>query len=153
VDLGQILSDVAEITRFRWDRAAGDPRPPIALTLDLQPVPPVPGSAYELTQVFTNLVINACEALTAGGHVRLSTRFDGVHAVALVTDNGPGLRREMRDHLFERHFSTKGRGNSGLGLTIVAEIIGRHGGHVLADSARGEGTTFLVLLHVAPNGR
>ena len=147
VDLRQVLADVADITRFRWDRAPGDPRPPIAVSVDLQPTPPVPGSTAELIQVFTNLVVNACEAMVEGGTLRLSTGFDGVHAVAAVTDDGPGMSQETRARLFHRHFSTKGAGNSGLGLAIVAEIIGRHSGHVIADAQPGRGTTFLVLLH------
>lgn len=152
VDLGQLLSDVVEITRFRWDRAAGDPRPAIQLELDVQPTPPVTGNTGELVQVLTNLVINACEAMNEGGRLRVGTRSDGTHAVVFVADEGPGMSRETRERIFERRFSTKGPENSGLGLAIVAEIVSRHGGHVIADSARGRGTTFLVLLHPAAAG-
>lgn len=149
VDLRGLLEDVAEITRFRWGRVAGDPRPPLTVQLDLQDVPPVPGQVGELQQVFTNLVINACEAMPQGGAIWLRTRHDGQHAVAMVSDDGPGMTEETRTRVFNRAFSTKGADNSGLGLSIVADIVARHGGHVIVESAPDQGTTFYVMLHPA----
>jgi CheY-like chemotaxis protein len=117
------------------------------LQLDLAEVPPVRGHEGEFIQVFTNLVINACEALADGGTVRLSTRYDGRHVLATVQDDGPGMTAETRQSLFERHFTTKHGDNSGLGLSIVADIVRRHGGHVLVNSEPGCGTSFYVSLH------
>lgn len=150
VDLRQVLEDVAELTRFRWDRLAGDTRPPVTVHLDLAQVPPVRGHEGEFIQVFTNLVINACEALTGGGNVRLTTRYDGNHVLATVQDDGPGMTPETRQSLFQRHYTTKHGDNSGLGLSIVAEIVRRHGGHVLVRSEPGRGTTFYISMHPEP---
>lgn len=145
VDLNQILLEVAETTRFRWWRPAGDARRPIQLRLDLREVPPVRGQAADLTRVFTNLVLNACEALGEGGEVLLRTRYDGSQVMAVVADNGPGMSEEVRRCLFARHFSTKPGDHRGLGLSIVQGIVREHGGHVLLDSAAGRGTSFCLL--------
>jgi two-component system, cell cycle sensor histidine kinase and response regulator CckA len=149
LDLNRILLDVAEITRFHWGRVAGDSRPNIIVQLGLGEVPKVRGLASELSQVFTNLVVNASEALRQGGTIRLGTRFDGAHTVATVSDDGPGMSEETRARIFDRTFSTKGGDNSGLGLSIVADIVARHQGHIMVESAPGQGTTFYVMLHAA----
>jgi CheY-like chemotaxis protein/anti-sigma regulatory factor (Ser/Thr protein kinase) len=149
LDLNRILLDVTEITRFHWGRVAGDNRPDVTVQLGLGEVPKVRGLASELAQVFTNLVVNASEALRHGGTIRLSTRFDGAHTVATVSDDGPGMSEETRARVFDRSFSTKGDDNSGLGLSIVADIVARHQGHVVVESAPGRGATFYVMLHAA----
>lgn len=151
VDLRQILVDVAELTRFRWERLAGDPRPPIKVHLEVCDVPPVLGNAGEFMQVFTNLVINACEALGPdGGNVHLRTHYDGGHVLAAVADDGPGMSSATRASLFDRRFTTKRGDNSGLGLSIVADIVRRHRGHVLVHSHPNRGSIFYVSLHPQP---
>lgn len=152
VDANQVLRDVAELTHFRWARAEGDTRPRVSVELDLHEVPAVRGNVGELLQVFTNLVINACEALTEGGTIRLCSRWEGRHVLLSVADDGPGMTAETRETIFRRHFSTKQGENSGLGLSIVADIIRRHGGHVLVNSSPGRGTTFYVSLHAHGEG-
>lgn len=119
-------------------------------------LPPVPGSRDQLIQVFLNLVKNACEsAAEEGGEVVLSTAFQhgirlavpgGMHLplVVSVQDNGPGIPEDLRPHLFDPFVTTKATG-TGLGLPLVAKIIGDHGGVVEFDS-QPRRTIFRVML-------
>ncbi len=124
-------------------------------------LPPVLGNRDQLIQIFLNLVKNAAEAigdLLGDGEIELSTAFrPGVRlklsnsdaAVSLplqfcVRDNGPGVAPEIRQHLFEPFVTTKTSGN-GLGLALVAKIIGDHGGTIECES-QPRRTIFRVLM-------
>jgi two-component system, NtrC family, nitrogen regulation sensor histidine kinase GlnL len=124
-------------------------------------LPPVLGNRDQLVQTFLNLVKNAAEAIGEGrddGEIELSTAFrPGVRLklshsdtpVSLplefcVRDNGPGVPSEIQPHLFDPFITTKASG-SGLGLALVAKIIGDHGGIIECES-HPRRTTFRVLM-------
>ena len=124
-------------------------------------LPPVFGNRDQLIQVFLNLVKNAAEALgpdTIDGTIELTTAFrPGVRLrtpgsptpVSLplefcVRDNGPGVPSDIASHLFDPFVTTKSSG-TGLGLALVAKVIGDHGGTVECESYPRR-TTFRVLL-------
>ena len=123
-------------------------------------LPPVYGNRDQLVQVFLNLIKNASEALDnqPGGEITLSTAYrPGIRLsipgarerVSLplefcVQDNGPGVPADIHAHLFDPFITTKING-SGLGLALVAKIVGDHGGIVECDSQASK-TTFRVLM-------
>jgi signal transduction histidine kinase/CheY-like chemotaxis protein len=109
----------------------------------------VRGDANHLQQVFTNLVLNACDAMpSGGGHVEISARVDGEVLCVSVRDNGLGMKPEVAAKAFEPLFTTKSNG-TGLGLAITHEIIRAHGGSIALESVPEGGTTFDIVLPLA----
>jgi PAS domain S-box-containing protein len=109
----------------------------------------------EIEQVLLNLIKNAAEHGTPAGPVTVRTSRDNEHATLLVADNGPGIARENLPHIFDPFFTTRrGRGGTGLGLSLVHTIITEHGGEVRVESEPGRGTQFhvaLPLVHPIPD--
>lgn len=102
----------------------------------------------QLEQVIVNLVVNAAEAMPEGGSVVLGCRVnvgeDGTTSTVLtVTDSGTGLLPEVRDHIFEPFFSTKGKAR-GLGLASVQGIVLQSGGSLYVEEIEGRGLAFHV---------
>ncbi|MGC9983618.1 MAG: ATP-binding protein [Polyangia bacterium] len=115
-------------------------------------LPPVRAVRDQVMQVVTNLVTNAAQALgEKGGTIRVRTFHDGEAAVGLaVTDTGSGIREEHRASIFDPFFTTKPAGSgTGLGLSVVRNIVYAHGGQITFQSKLGSGTTFVVTLPVS----
>jgi PAS domain S-box-containing protein len=126
-------------------------------------LPPIQGDHHQLCQLFTNLLINAFEALEGSGTVELSAREgpleDESHGAAGephrstrtvvidVADDGPGVPKELTDRIFNAFFTTKPQG-SGLGLAIVRKVVDAHDGKI-DILGRGRGTHFRVTLPVS----
>jgi two-component system NtrC family sensor kinase len=114
-------------------------------------LPPIQAIRDQLLQVVINLVTNAAHALgERGGMVRVRTYKSTEATVSMaVTDSGTGIRDEDRPHIFEPFFSTKpaGRG-TGLGLSVVRNIIYSHGGQISFQTRPASGTTFVVTLPI-----
>lgn len=104
------------------------------------------GDREQLCQVFTNLILNALEAMAGEGTLTVSAECDsgGVCAI-IVADTGPGIAPEQRERLFTPFFTTKQNG-TGLGLAVSWGIIRNHGGTIEAHSAPGTGARFVVTL-------
>jgi two-component system NtrC family sensor kinase len=122
----------------------------ITLQCDLAPdLPSVLTTSNEISQVFLNLLLNAAEAMAEGGSLRISTHVVDDDRIAInFADTGCGIAPEHLDHVFEPFFSTKEKG-TGLGLAVSYNIVKRHNGEIIVQSAREEGTTFTVLLPIS----
>ena len=99
----------------------------------------------QLRQVLWHLCLNAAQAMSSGGTLRLETRSAAGEIIIIVRDNGCGISRRIRAKIFEPLFTTKTRG-AGLGLTIVREVIARHRGRLDIASKDGAGTTVTIKL-------
>ncbi|MCC6214759.1 MAG: PAS domain S-box protein [Polyangiaceae bacterium] len=148
VDLHRVLDSTLRMAgpevrhRARVVQAYGDP-------------PPVEGTEARLGQVFLNLVLNASHAIAEGAsqpgeiHVTTGRDADG-GAVVSIRDTGCGMSPEVLANVFEPFFTTKPAGvGTGLGLPIVARIVGGFGGRVDVESELGRGSTFTVRLPAA----
>ncbi len=99
----------------------------------------------QLEQVFTNLFINAADAMEGHGSLAVSVKQESGAVAISVSDTGTGIPRETRDKIFEPFYATKDKG-TGLGLAIVYNIIKKHGGDIAIESEEGRGTTFRITL-------
>jgi signal transduction histidine kinase len=134
----------------------------VQVTMTIEPgLPMIASDHHQLSQVFTNLIANAFEALDGNGHITISAgttaieadpAFAGVHpptpaVVVEVADDGPGVAAEVTDKIFNPFFTTKVTG-TGLGLPIVRKIVDAHDGRIDVSSAADTGTRFRVTLPV-----
>ena len=112
-------------------------------------LPQILGNPGQLQQVFTNLLLNAADAMSGQGRIIITSRPDPqVEGVILTfTDTGVGIPPDIRDKIFEPFFTTKPPGKgTGLGLSIVYGVIQRHGGTIEVAGPEGGGTTFTLRL-------
>jgi two-component system, NtrC family, sensor kinase len=123
----------------------------VELQMELVPdLPLIKADADQLQQVFINLINNSLDAMPQGGKLTVSTKVDIAYIHLAISDTGKGIPQDQLDFIFEPLFSTKReQGGTGLGLTIVQQIILEHGGDIVAESEVGRGTTFLIKLPTA----
>jgi signal transduction histidine kinase len=116
------------------------------------PLPKVLGDRESLRSVFTNLVINAVEALDGeGGSISIKLSNEDAHSVKVeISDSGCGIAAQDISKVFEPYFSTKDTG-TGLGLAIVKKAVDDHGGTINVASKEGSGTTFTIILPAKEN--
>jgi CheY-like chemotaxis protein/anti-sigma regulatory factor (Ser/Thr protein kinase) len=120
------------------------------LACELEPLPPVRGSAAELAEALGHLLDNAVEASGAGAIVTVRARWDGGgHVEVAVEDSGGGMAEAVRARAVEPFFSTKGPGRLGLGLAVAQAIVHRHRGTLELASAPGKGTQVRLTLPTA----
>jgi two-component system, NtrC family, sensor kinase len=121
----------------------------IRLTREYGALPPVNCYASQLNQVWTNLLVNAAQAVKGQGEVKISSRVDGESAVITISDTGCGIEPEQLHRIFDPFFTTKPVGEgTGLGLSITYGIIEKHGGTIDVDSVPGAGTKFCVSIPI-----
>ena len=100
------------------------------------------GSGVTLGQLFLNLLINACQVQPDGGQIQIASLREKDRAVVLLADCGPGIPREIMQHIFEPFYST--RGSTGLGLFVCRGIVEEHRGEIAVQNRMGGGALFHV---------
>jgi two-component system nitrogen regulation sensor histidine kinase NtrY len=141
------VNDVIEgvLRLFQAQLTAGDP-PRIASQLDLQSkLPMIAADPDLLHRAFSNLVLNAMDAMPQGGTLRISTCALDACVQIEVSDTGIGLTEEERDRLFTPYYTSKAHG-TGLGLAIVQSVVSDHDGRITMESVLGKGATFRIEL-------
>ncbi len=154
VDLNQVAQQVLETTESIWRQ---DPRrtggAEIQVETDLADgLPPVAGDPAELREAFTNLVLNAVDAMPKGGTLTLRTRAADGQVEVEVRDTGTGIPEHIREKIFDPFFTTKGPKGTGLGLSMAYGILQRHNGRITVESEEGHGTIFRLLFPAAVSG-
>ncbi|MFO0673872.1 MAG: ATP-binding protein [Polyangiaceae bacterium] len=142
VHIGHLLDEVLELERGAAEERA------IKVVKDIAPdAGAALGDVEKLKQVVLNLVVNAMEAMKEGGTLTGRAFSEGSHVTVEIGDTGPGIDHDVLANVFDPFFTTKEAG-TGLGLSIVRKIVDQHGGTVIIDSQRGEGTRVRVRLPV-----
>jgi signal transduction histidine kinase len=155
--IGEVLHDAVMVAESKGRR--GDIRLDLRIGQDL---PSMQGDRHQLCQVFTNLIINAFEAMDGRGEIAIDAELGVVDdpappadapppvptVIVRVQDNGPGVPPDLVDRIFNPFFTTKAQG-SGLGLAIVRKIIDAHDGRIDISSSPQAGTRFTVTLPIS----
>jgi two-component system NtrC family sensor kinase len=146
IDIGRVLDDTLQLLepQLRGNQ--------IQIVRDYDPdAPLVFGNAGKLQQVFTNLLLNARDALPAGGSIRISTTPAEDHSLTVeVSDSGMGIAPENVAKIYDPFYTTKGVGRgTGLGLAVSYGIVQEHSGHISVESNPGRGTAFRITLPTA----
>ena len=150
VALHEIAAEVLTLTRPYWHNEPRRRGIAIQVRRDLRPVPPILGTPTELREVLVNLVLNAVQAMPAGGTLALTTRRRDVRAAEVtVSDTGVGMTVSVRRRIFEPLYTTKGSGGTGMGLTMSQGIVQEHNGRIEVESAPGRGTVFRLVFPFA----
>jgi PAS domain S-box-containing protein len=151
-DVNDVVGYIARTRRYALETAG------VSCRLSLDPtLPPVFGDRTQLEQVILNLINNAEQALTdtddakgTRGHIQIRTHHDEHDVIIDVEDDGPGIPDNVRAHIWDPFWTTKGEGEgTGLGLAVVHGIIADHGGTIVLEHGRGTGACFIIRLPIA----
>jgi signal transduction histidine kinase len=124
------------------------------IDIDLPEIPKIRANAAALNQVWTNIILNAADAMGKKGTLTIRCNSDEEQIWVEIRDSGPGLREDIIDRIFESNFSTKKsevKFGLGIGLSITKDIISQHGGTITAKNSNLGGAVFTVTLPLDPN--
>jgi signal transduction histidine kinase len=141
VDINEALQELLVLTRQQAVKSG--------VRVELAPgeLPPVPGDREQLKQAFLNLILNALQAMPAGGDLTIGTAHHNGEVRVRFADTGQGIPPESLEKIFNPFFTTRREG-TGLGLAITHRIVQGHGGRIEVASRIGEGTVFTMTLPV-----
>src|SRR4029077_15063665 len=134
VDVNKGLESTLLILKYKLRKKS------IVLTRDYaEELPRIKAYGSELNQVWTNLIVNAVDAMSEGGTLKVRTKKEPTDILVEIRDNGPGIPPDLRSRIFEPFFTTKPVGEgTGLGLDTVARIVRKHRGNIRFESKPGD---------------
>ncbi len=142
IDINKLLDDTLQLLEPQLRKSN------VGIIKEYTKIPPrIFGNSGKLQQVFTNLILNARDAMFDGGTITLSTSINNADEVDIeVADTGEGISPENLNKIFDPFFTTKGVGNgTGLGLAVSYGIVQEHSGTIEVRSENGNGTTFRLV--------
>ncbi len=140
----ELLWQVKELTRHRWKNQAEGKGLNIDFQMSISSGRPIMGNEPELRQVFTNLIINAVDAMSHDGGITISVCDRADKVCITIEDSGCGMNEETRQKCLEPFYTTKGKLGTGLGLSIVFGVVQRHHGTFNIESEEGVGTRIIM---------
>ncbi len=145
IDINKLLDDTLQLLEPQLRKSQ------VEIVKNYSDVPPmVFGNAGKLQQVFTNLIINARDAMFGGGEILLTTFLGDEEVVITVSDTGTGIEAENLNKIFDPFFTTKAIGSgTGLGLAVSYGIVQEHTGTIEVSSEVGRGTMFRLVFPIA----
>ncbi len=155
VDINGLVNDLVKLTAESLMKGKK-----VAVHADLDPaLPMLMSDGDSLKQILINLLKNASEAMTDGGNLYFKTRHRSTpherselrgFVELTVSDDGPGISDKIKRRIFEPFVSSKGGGHSGLGLSIVLNLVNGLDGSIVCQSEEGKGTRFKIELPIGP---
>lgn len=145
VDINQIIEDMLLLITPQVSSQK------VTIDKKLSVIPKTLADGIQLKQVFTNIILNSLSAMPGGGKLHISTGFceqtleKNRYIEIVFSDTGTGIKEEHRDKIFEPFFTTTREG-TGLGLSVVYNIIDKHNGSIEVESETGKGTKFTIRL-------
>src|SRR5262245_5589214 len=146
MDLNQLVQEVVELTRPRWQDEAQLRGSRIEVVVEPGVIGAAAGEPAPLREVLINLLLNAADSIKQAGRVTLKTWTDDDRVYCSVSDTGAGMPEEVRRRALEPFFTTKGPKATGLGLSVAYGTVQRYGGTLAVESVEGQGTTVEVSL-------
>lgn len=111
-------------------------------------LPPIKCYPNLLNQVFTNILINACQAIKEKGTITITTKYEAETLTVSIKDTGCGINSDEINKIFSAGYTTKKVGiGTGLGLAISQKIIKQHNGEIIVNSEIGKGSEFIITIH------
>jgi len=135
------LNEVIAGALADWEKVSG-----VNLKKDFRPLPKISFDREQLVKVVTNLVLNAKEALSRDGQIRVETNQHNGWAILSVSDNGSGMNPEFLNRSLFRPFQTTKKNGLGIGMFQSKMIVEAHKGRIEVESAPDKGTTFRIYL-------
>ena len=159
LNLNTLVAQVVDMMRPRWRDIPQSKGVTIEVNTELAPnLPWLPGIESEVREAFTNLLLNAVDAMPGGGKITLRTSVmrqekngsepQSSQVLVEISDTGMGMSEETRKRCLEPFFSTKGRRGTGLGLAMVYGVMERHEASLEIQSEPGKGSTFRLIFPV-----
>ena len=142
--LSEIIHDVADLFRPQLNQQG------VELDLYLQPVVPLVADRDEFVQIFTNLFVNALQAMPNGGLLSVEMEQQDGRILIEVSDNGCGIAQENLSKVFDPFFTTKNKG-TGFGLSVVLRSVKNYHGSIRVTSEPGNGTSFHLEFPISSN--
>jgi len=158
LNINESIVETLKIVRTTFEKNVS-----VALELP-EDIKPIEADKIQMQQVFSNILINAKDAIVNEGNIRIKTENvmideksttiypnlqQGAFIKITISDNGMGMIKDVRERIFEPFFTTKGKGKgTGLGLSTVYRIIKNHRGYITVDSEPGKGSAFTIFLPV-----
>jgi len=150
IDLIDVVNDALEFTMPRWKTEAQSKGIEYEIIKNN-----FTSSRYrtrcnpsELREVIINIINNSIDAMPNGGRIETSVITDDSNVIIAISDNGIGIKDDVKDKIFDPFFSTKGVKRSGLGMSLSYSIMARYDGEILVDSCVGKGTTMRLKMPI-----
>jgi signal transduction histidine kinase/ActR/RegA family two-component response regulator len=150
VSINQVVQDAVETTKPFWKDQAQLNLVEVELATDLTATQPIAGSLGELVDALSNMIQNSVEAMPNGGKITVNTCDQGDEVVIEIVDNGVGMTLQDREKMFYPFFTTKGKGKTGLGLSVAYGILTRHQVAVDVVTEEGKGTRISMIFPARP---
>ena len=144
LDINAAVADVIELTRAAWETDAKARGVTIRVRRDMAARRAIRGSASELREVLTNLILNAVDAMPRGGDLFVGSADQGGDVVVRVRDTGVGMDHQTSARVFDPFFTTKLGKGTGLGLSVAYGIVTRHRGTITVESEPQAGAEFIL---------